>query len=108
MLPWIIGLARTVHCTILTNLAWAFGYNLIGLGLAASGYLQPVLAALVMAGSSLLVVMNSMRLERLPDPDRRALGTLPMRSTVDRAAFGFSAAIARVLPLHSDRALPDS
>ena len=108
MLPWIIGLARTVHCTILTNLAWAFGYNLIGLGLAASGYLQPVLAALVMAGSSLLVVMNSMRLERLPDPDRRALGTLPMRSTIDRVAFGFSAAIARVLPLHSDRALPDS
>ena len=43
---------------------WAFGYNLAAIALAVSGFLQPILAALLMAGSSLLVVMNSLRLER--------------------------------------------
>jgi Cu2+-exporting ATPase len=68
MLPWVIDVARAVRITILTNLMWAFGYNLVALTLAVLGLLQPVLAATVMAGSSILVVMNSLRLERLPDP----------------------------------------
>ena len=46
---------------------WAFGYNLGAIVLAVSGLLQPILAALLMAGSSLLVVMNSLRLERFAD-----------------------------------------
>lgn len=68
LLPWIVVTARAVHATIRTNLAWAFGYNLIALALAASGLLQPILAAGIMAGSSLVVVLNSLRLERLPGP----------------------------------------
>jgi Cu2+-exporting ATPase len=68
MLPWIVDVARAVRMTILTNLMWAFGYNLVALSFAALGLLQPILAAAVMAGSSILVVMNSLRLERLPDP----------------------------------------
>jgi Cu2+-exporting ATPase len=68
LLPWAIGLSRAVRRTILTNLLWAFGYNSIGLGLAVSGHLQPVLAAVLMAGSSLLVVLNSLRLERFVEP----------------------------------------
>ena len=60
--------ARAVRLTILTNLMWAFGYNLVALTLAVIGLLQPVLAAAVMAGSSILVVVNSLRLERLSDP----------------------------------------
>jgi len=68
MLPWVVDLARAVRTTILTNLLWAFGYNLIALTLAVLGLLQPVLAAAVMAGSSVLVVLNSLRLERIPDP----------------------------------------
>ena len=59
---------RKVRSTILTNLAWAFGYNLIALALAVAGVLQPVLAAAIMASSSLLLVVNSLRLSRLPDP----------------------------------------
>jgi Cu2+-exporting ATPase len=59
--------------TILTNLLWAFGYNLIALTLAVLGLLQPVLAAAVMAGSSILVVLNSLRLERMPHPVRTPL-----------------------------------
>ena len=68
MLPWAIDVARAVRAIILTNLAWAFGYNLIAVGLAMAGVLQPVLAAAVMAGSSIVVVLNSLRLERLPEP----------------------------------------
>jgi Cu2+-exporting ATPase len=68
LLPWVIGRARAVRSTILANLAWAFGYNLVALTCAVLGLLQPILAAAVMAGSSLLVVLNSLRLERLPGP----------------------------------------
>jgi Cu2+-exporting ATPase len=68
MLPWVISVARMVRRTILTNLMWAFGYNLIALTLAVLGLLQPVLAAVIMASSSLLLVVNSLRLSRLPDP----------------------------------------
>jgi Cu2+-exporting ATPase len=68
MLPWVVDVARAVRSTILTNLMWAFGYNLVALSAAAMGLLQPILAAAVMAGSSILVVLNSLRLERLPDP----------------------------------------
>jgi heavy metal translocating P-type ATPase len=83
MLPWAIDVARAVRATTLSNLAWALGYNLIAVGLAMAGVLQPVLAAAVMAGSSIVVVLNSLRLERLPEP---VLSTLaesvpPPRST---------------------------
>jgi Cu2+-exporting ATPase len=73
MLPWVIAVARMVRKTILTNLMWAFGYNLVALTLAVLGLLQPVLAAAVMASSSLLLVVNSLRLSRLPDPAPSAL-----------------------------------
>jgi Cu2+-exporting ATPase len=68
MLPWVVDVARAVRMTILTNLMWAFGYNCIAVTLAMLGWLQPVLAAAIMAGSSIIVVVNSLRLERLADP----------------------------------------
>ena len=68
MLPWVVDVARAVRRTILLNLMWAFGYNFVALTLAAFGLLQPIVAAAVMAGSSLLVVLNSLRLEALPGP----------------------------------------
>jgi Cu2+-exporting ATPase len=81
MLPWAITVARAVRRTIVTNLIWAFGYNLVALTLAALGILQPVLAAAVMASSSLLLVVNSLRLSRLPDP--APLGTAECSSSVE-------------------------
>ncbi len=68
LLPWVVSRARAVRSIVLANLAWAFGYNLVALTCAVLGLLQPILAAAVMAGSSLLVVLNSLRLERLPGP----------------------------------------
>ena len=76
LLPWVVDVARAVRKTILTNLMWAFGYNIIALSLAALGDLQPILATAAMAGSSVLVVVNSLRLARLPDPSP----PLPRRS----------------------------
>ena len=77
MLPWVINVARAVRSTIVTNLIWAFGYNAVALTLAALGILQPVLAAAVMASSSLLLVVNSLRLSRLPDPAPSAIPGRP-------------------------------
>jgi P-type Cu2+ transporter len=85
ILPWVVGLARATRRTILTNLWWAFGYNSVALTFAALGLLQPILAAVVMAGSSLLVVVNSLRLERFPDPVPPAVDDRqPSTKTEDR------------------------
>ncbi len=59
-----IKLARATFRTIRRNLAWAFGYNLAALPLAALGFLNPVLASAAMALSSVFVVSNSLRLQR--------------------------------------------
>jgi len=67
LLPWVIKLSRAVHRTILTNLMWAFGYNIVAIALAAFGLLQPILAAGLMAGSSLIVVFNSLKLDHFPE-----------------------------------------
>jgi heavy metal translocating P-type ATPase len=61
-IPWLLHLARAMRRTIRGNLLWAFGYNLVALTLAFFGLLHPLLAALVMLGSSLFVLRNSLRL----------------------------------------------
>jgi len=61
-LPWLIALARRTIRTVKVNLFWVFFYNGIGLALAASGRLSPVIAAIAMVASSLFVIGNSLRL----------------------------------------------
>ncbi|URN16527.1 heavy metal translocating P-type ATPase [Streptomyces sudanensis] len=55
-------LARRTLGTIRTNLAWAFGYNAVTLPLAATGWLNPMVASAAMSASSVVVVANSLRL----------------------------------------------
>ncbi len=61
-LAFAIPLARRTVNTIRRNLAWAFGYNTLGVVVAATGWLNPAIAALLMVASSLVVVRSSSRL----------------------------------------------
>jgi Cu2+-exporting ATPase len=70
-IPQALGLARRIMAKVRQNLAWAFGYNLVVLPIAAGvllpGFgvvLSPPLAALLMAFSSLTVVVNALLLGR--------------------------------------------
>jgi len=63
-LPELFELSKTAVRTAKQNLAWAFGYNAIGLYWAATGRLSPIFAASAMVVSSLVVVLNSARIVR--------------------------------------------
>lgn len=65
-IPWLIVFSKRAARTMKQNLFWAFFYNGIGVVLAAMGLLRPILAALAMVASSLLVIGNSLRLRSFP------------------------------------------
>jgi Cu+-exporting ATPase len=64
LIPEAIDISRRTYSKIKQNLFWAFIYNLIGIPLAAFGYLNPVIAGGAMAFSSVSVVANSLLLKR--------------------------------------------
>ncbi|HYA67237.1 MAG TPA: cation-translocating P-type ATPase, partial [Acidimicrobiales bacterium] len=63
--PGAIAIAGSTSAVIVQNFGWAMGYNLAALPLAAAGLLDPLVAAVAMGLSSLIVVFNSLRLMRL-------------------------------------------
>jgi Cu2+-exporting ATPase len=65
-LPAAVRQARRTLGIIRQNVVWAFAYNLLVLPLALAGLLTPWAAALGMSASSLLVVVNALRLQRVP------------------------------------------
>ncbi|MFE5818816.1 heavy metal translocating P-type ATPase [Streptomyces sp. NPDC056479] len=72
-----VRLARRTLGTIRANLLWAFGYNAVTVPLAMVGLLNPMVAAVAMSVSSLLVVGNSLRLrawQPTPAGGRRHVG----------------------------------
>ncbi len=64
LIPDAISVSRRTYSKIKQNLFWAFIYNVIGIPLAALGYLNPVFAGAAMAMSSVSVVTNSLLLKR--------------------------------------------
>ncbi|MDX1605681.1 MAG: heavy metal translocating P-type ATPase [Candidatus Competibacterales bacterium] len=88
-LPEGIRLARRTLTVIRQNLFWALGYNAVALPLAAAGQVAPWMAALGMSLSSLVVVLNALRLSRTApqpaapdpeDPDPRTVVPVPEAS----------------------------
>jgi heavy metal translocating P-type ATPase len=59
-----LELARKTYRVIVENLVWAFGYNAFMIPLAVFGRVSPLVASAVMAGSSVTVVANALRLQR--------------------------------------------
>jgi P-type E1-E2 ATPase len=64
-IPWSLRLAKKTIKRIRENLTWAFCYNVVGIGLAVTGILKPLVAALIMIISSLIVLANSLRIQKM-------------------------------------------
>lgn len=70
LLPRAVDHARRTRRIMRQNFAWAIAYNVVALPLATTGHLSPWLAAIGMSASSLVVVLNALRLRRLAGEPR--------------------------------------
>lgn len=66
VVPWLMGLSHEAMKRVKQNLGWAVIYNLIGIGLAMAGLLQPVMSAFAMIASSIFVTANAMKMNKYP------------------------------------------
>jgi len=57
-----LRISRKTHTIVKQNLFWAFIYNVIGIPVAALGWLDPMVAGAAMALSSVSVVANALRI----------------------------------------------
>jgi Cu2+-exporting ATPase len=69
-----VGLARRTMRIVRQNFGWALAYNAVALPLAAAGWIGPWEAAVGMAASSFVVVLNALRA-------RRAAGKRPWKAS---------------------------
>lgn len=79
--PDALRLAHRTLGTIRGNLAWAFGYNLAAIPIAALGLLNPLIAGAAMSLSPVLVVSNSLRLRNFA-----GTGEVPIRHEIEETA----------------------
>jgi heavy metal translocating P-type ATPase len=101
-----IALSRSTLTAIKQNLAWAFGYNVLAIPIAALGLLNPIIAGAAMAFSSVSVMTNSLRLRtkarRIAERSGNAYVPAPgaSRSIVAGPALAMgAAALVLVVPL---------
>lgn len=85
MLPSMLTQARQTMRIVRQNLAWAAGYNAVGVPLAVMGWLPPWLAGLGMALSSLLVIANAARLSTDKRGAQAATAVSPSPSAISGA-----------------------
>jgi P-type Cu+ transporter len=62
-------ISKMTYKTIKQNLFWAFFYNVIAIPVAAAGFLNPMIGALAMAFSDVIVIGNSIRLKYMKIKD---------------------------------------
>ncbi len=62
-LPFALGLGKHTYKTIKGNLAWAFAYNIVAIPVAALGFLNPAIGALLMGFSDVVLALNSITLK---------------------------------------------
>jgi len=77
-LPVAIGVARRALTIVRQNLRWAAFYNLAAIPLAALGLMPPWVAAIGMSLSSLIVVMNARRINRVDPAAPESVHPLPV------------------------------
>ncbi|MEZ6139407.1 MAG: cation-translocating P-type ATPase [Zavarzinella sp.] len=77
LISWLLQLSQSATRLIRQNLFIAATYNAVGVGLAMAGYLHPVVAAMIMVVSSLMITWNSTRVS--VDPDRMLHCQRPVR-----------------------------
>jgi Cu2+-exporting ATPase len=80
------GIAAATQRIIRQNLAWAIAYNLTAVPLAVSGLLAPWMAAIGMSVSSLVVVLNALRLHRVAVSGGTDAAPAPLARTEPEAA----------------------
>ena len=71
VIPWLVDLSRESMKRVKQNLGWAVIYNLLGVGLAMAGLLQPVFSAFAMVASSIFVTANAMKMNQFPLLDEK-------------------------------------
>jgi Cu2+-exporting ATPase len=77
-----LDIARQTRRIMLQNLAWAAGYNMGILPLAALGMVTPAWAAIGMSASSLLVVLNALRLTRIQQTQDKKFSARTLRESL--------------------------
>ena len=85
-IPWLLRISRQANQTIRRNMLWAFAYNIVGIGIAIAGWLNPIVAAVAMVGSSLFVISNSLVLSGYPLNDEEGVSSRPA-NTMDETSI---------------------
>jgi len=83
-----IDMSKATLKNIYQNFAWAFSYNLVAIPLAATGRLSMVVAAAAMAFSSIMVVLNALRLKTYKLPEFKIQGGTNMKLEVTNMTCG--------------------
>lgn len=81
-IPDAISMSKKTMINIKQNLFWALAYNVVGIPIAAMGYLEPWLAGAAMALSSVSVVLNALRLQNVDRKDEERDGRMSQRQFI--------------------------